>query len=213
MALKDKIITDIKKQHISPRPRWQYVSLHAMLIIFGILTLLAGSFAYSFMLLHFSLPERAYFDWLVEQDRPRLILMLPYLWLIGVILALVVGYVVFSKTGRVYRYHASILASILILGSMIGGLLLYVSRIADWSDEQLQHFGPPMYGQMRQELLRRLPQPEEGTLPLQIIRVKGGVYIGRAPDREQWEVHLNCVDDACREKIITIRPKMPVIFE
>ena len=68
------------------------------------MTLILGSFACAFMILEFSLPERVYLRWVESQD--GWLLVLPYLWGIGMIFALTIGYFVFSKTGRSYRYHA-----------------------------------------------------------------------------------------------------------
>lgn len=81
------------------------------------MTLVLGSFACAFMILEFSLPERAYLQWVESQD--GWLLALPYLWGIGMIFALTIGYFVFSKTGRSYRYHAGAIAGILILGSVV----------------------------------------------------------------------------------------------
>jgi hypothetical protein len=41
------------------------------------------------------------------------------------IFALTIGYFIFSKTGRSYRLHAGAIAVIIILGSLVGGGILY----------------------------------------------------------------------------------------
>jgi hypothetical protein len=74
------------------------------------------------MILEFSLPERAYLHWMETQDDLGWLLALPYLWGIGMIFALTIGYFVFSKTGRSYRLHAGAITAILIMGSLIGGM-------------------------------------------------------------------------------------------
>jgi hypothetical protein len=106
------------------------------------MTILFGSFAFAFAILEFSLPERVYIHWMEMQEGARWFLALPYLWGIGMIFALTIGYFVFSKTGKNYRYHASALAGILILGSLTGGQILYVSRVAHWGQENMLRFTP-----------------------------------------------------------------------
>ena|GEM_PF-1247276 len=99
------------------------------------------------MILEFSLPERAYLHW-IETQGNGWFFALPYLWGIGLIFAITIGYFIFSKTGRSYRIHAGIITIILVLGSLVGGEILYITRIAHWSDRQMQRF-EPRYGAMR----------------------------------------------------------------
>ena len=118
-SIRDAIIADIHANKISPRPRWQYILLHIGLWISGIVTILLGSFTCAFVFLSFSLPERVYVSWLSGEEHAGWILALPYLWGIGMIFALTVGYFIFSHTGRAYRYHASIIALALVTGSIV----------------------------------------------------------------------------------------------
>jgi hypothetical protein len=112
LSMRESVLADIHEKKLSPRPRWQYIFLHAGLWASGIFTLILGSLACAFMMLEFSLPERAYLRWI---ESNVWLLLLPYWWGIGMIMALTIGYFVFSKTGRSYRYHASAIIGILIL--------------------------------------------------------------------------------------------------
>jgi len=123
------------------------------------------------MILEFSLPERAYLRWMETQDNLGWLLALPYLWGIGMIFALTIGYFIFSKTGRSYRLHASIIALVLILGSLVGGEILYITRMAHWSDRQMQRF-EPRYRGMRENFSHILPRPEDGILPLRVLSIE-----------------------------------------
>lgn len=79
LKLRDSILADIQSKNIRPRPRWQYIILHAGLWITGIITIILGSFACAYMIFEFSLPQRAYLQWMEVQEN-NWIEALPYLW-------------------------------------------------------------------------------------------------------------------------------------
>lgn len=211
-SLRDSILRDIHDKNIRPRARWQYVLLHAGLWCSGIVTIFLWAFACAFMMLEFSLPERAYLYWMETQDNLGWFLALPYLWGIGMIFALTIGYFIFSKTWRSYRFHAWVIALVLIIGSIVGWEILYITRMAHWSDRQLQRF-EPRYRDMRENFAHMLPRPEDGILPVRIFSIEGDVIRGKTPDGQDWEVTLICSSDECRERQKKATPGRPALFE
>lgn len=210
--LRESILADIHAKHIRPRARWQYILLHVALYMSWIITIILGSFACAFMILEFSLPERAYVRWMENQENLGWLLALPYLWWIGMILALTTGYFIFSKTWRSYRFHAGAIVLVLIIGSIVGGEVLYITRMAHWSDRQMQRF-EPRYRDLRENFARMLPHPEEGLLPLRILSVDGDIIHGETPDGQSWEVNLQCSSDECRERKEKTLIGRPAVFE
>jgi hypothetical protein len=211
-SIRESILADIHAKNIRPRARWQYVLLHMGLWCSGIVTIFLWAFACAFMILEFSLPERAYLHWMETQDDLGWLLALPYLWGIGMIFALTIGYFVFSKTGRSYRLHAGVITAILIMGSLIGGMWLYITRMAHWSDRQIQRF-EPRYRGMRENFAHILPRPEDGILALRVLSVTWDIIRGKTPDGQDWEVTLICSSDECRERRQKVIPGRPALFE
>jgi hypothetical protein len=145
------------------------------------------------------------------QDDTGWILALPYLWWMGMILVLTIGYFIFSKTERGYRLHAGIIASILVIGSLVGGELLYVTHAIHFGDRQIQRFAP-WYRNFRQWFAHMMPRPEEGVLPLRVTKIEGNVITGTSPDGQKWQVNVTCGDTACQEKMSKIQPLSRPIF-
>jgi hypothetical protein len=210
--LRESILADIHAKHIRPRARWQYILLHTGLYMSWIITIILWSFACAFMILEFSLPERAYLHWMESQNNLGWFLALPYLWWIGLILALTTGYFIFSKTWRSYRFHAGAIVLVLIIGSIVGGEILYITRMAHWSDRQMQRF-EPRYRDMRQNFARMMPRPADGVLPVRVSSIVGDVFYGKTPEGQSWEVNLQCSSDECRERKEKTIIGRPVIFE
>ena len=100
----------------------------------------------------------------------------------------------------------------MIIGSIVGGEVLYITRMAHWSDRQMQRF-EPRYRDMRENFARMLPHPEEGLLPLRILSIDGNIILGKTPDGQNWEVNLQCSSDECRERQKKATPSRPTLFQ
>lgn len=210
LKLRESVLADIRSKNIRPRPRWQYILLHSSLWGISLVTILLGSVACALMILEFSLPERAYLLWEMEEDTGWL-LALPYLWGIGMIFALTLGYFLFSRTKRGYRLHASLIAGILVIGSIVGGEILYATHAIHFWEREVQRFAPG-YRNFRQGFAHMMPRPEEGILPLRVLSVDGAAITGFSPDGQPWNVLLHCRDEECADRKNQIKINRPTIF-
>lgn len=128
------------------------------------------------------------------------------------IFVITLGYFVFSKTGKSYRYRAGVTVGILVLGSFIGGAFLYFTHTIHWSDKQIQRF-EPRYRQMREGFIDVLPRPENGILPLRIDEIDDNIIRGKTPDGQLWSVTLLCHDGICEENKSRMRTGRPSVFQ
>lgn len=211
LKLRESILADIHTKHIRPRPRWQYVVLHVSLWCIGIFTVVFGSISFSLVILELTLPERAYIRWMEIQDN-QWISVLPYLWSLGVILALTLGYFIFKQTGTSYRLRAGVILWILLVGSLVWGEILYTSRMVHWWEKKMQHFAP-RYGQFREGFTRMIPRPEEGHLVVRVSKIETTFAEGVSPDNKKWRINIVCGNDECRERRKNIILQKPIMFQ
>ena len=196
-TLKDKILHDIHDERITPRPRWQFIALHILLWVFFSLTLLAGIIAFSFLFLEVNMPERMFMDYL--SDRPVLFLrILPFIWAIGALIALVLGSLLFSKTGRGYRFSLITMMGVLIFGSLLGGWIFYATHVPHFGERQMQRFVGG-YGDMRVKIRGEAPKPEDGHLLIRITRREPMFWVGQEMNGHEWSVMLTCSDTECEK--------------
>jgi hypothetical protein len=87
--LKSKILDSIHEQQLKPRPRWQYIIGHVLLWSVCLGTLFAGSIAFSLVLMAFDMPERVFVRWMDSQEDNTWLFALPYIWLFGLVITLV----------------------------------------------------------------------------------------------------------------------------
>lgn len=196
ISLRDKIISNIHKQKLIPRPRWQYVLGHFILWSVCILTLLAGAVAFSLMLMEFDMPERVFIRWMDMQDNATLLLALPYLWLLWVFLALLLGYFLFSRTERWYRIRAFFVVLSLLVWSLLFWWILFSTHVVHWGEERFRQF-EPHYRNFRRGVRMMMPRPEDGVLPLRVLRVDNDIFFGNDPAGHSWAVHLVCHTPEC----------------
>lgn len=108
LKFRESILAGIHAKNLRPRPRWQYILLHTSLWCVGILTVILGSIAFAFVMLELTLPERTYIRWM-EMQGNQWVTVLPYLWGIGSIVAVTLGYFIFKQTGKSYRFRAGMI--------------------------------------------------------------------------------------------------------
>lgn len=208
-SLRDKILTSIHAHKLTPRPKWQYVLGHILLWSICILTLLAGSVAFSLMLMEFGMPERVFIHWMDMQENAGFLLVLPYLWLLGVFLALCLGYFLFSRTGTGYRIHIFVVIWSLLLGSCVIGWILFSTHAIQWWEERFQIM-EPRYRDFRRGMKRMMPRPEEGILPLRVGAMQENIFFGSDPAGRSWEVLFICAAWDCDTQKIKIWK--PILF-
>ena len=196
-SIRDSILADIHEKGIRPRPRWQFIALHILLWGSFSITLLAGIIAVSFLFLEINMPERVFMDYL--SDRPVLFLrILPFIWGIGALIALTLGSLLFSKTGRGYRFSLITMMGVLIFGSLLGGWILYATHVPHFGERQMQRFVGG-YGDMRVKIRGGAPRPEDGHLLVRITRRDPMFWVGQEINGHEWTVTLTCSDAECEK--------------
>lgn len=171
ISLRDSVLKNIHTLKLQPKPKWQYILGHILLWVVCFMTLVAGAVAFSLMLMAFNLPERVFIHWMDMQENTGMLMALPYLWLLGVALALSIGYFLFSRTGRGYRVHILVTIGALITGSLILGTLLYGTHAIHWGEERMLMM-EPHYREFRQGMKRMMPRPEDGVLPMRVTQIQ-----------------------------------------
>lgn len=167
-----KILDKIEKEHIKPRPKWQFVAMHALMFVLFGLTIILGSIAVSVAL--FKIVAS---DWAVV---PRLpggpLIVLPYLWILFFGVMMVVASILFEKTEKGYKYNLWIIGIASVVLSIVIGAILFAVRLGEGVENGLRENFKPYreYIEMREEVWHA---PELGILPGRIIKIEQDVMI------------------------------------
>lgn len=122
----EKIMEEIKKQGIEPRPRWQFLLKRWVFWTFAVLSVVIGGIAFSVATYVFSDNDgMGVFQHPALQDTLQDIAQsIPYIWLFVLGIFTASTYMGFRKTRKGYRYATVTVICTAIVLSIVLGLLL-----------------------------------------------------------------------------------------
>mgnify|MGYP006966067587 FL=1 len=184
-------IEKIKQQRIVPEARWKFLArkygtwaLFAMIIFAG-----AASFATAYHLLS-SLDWDLYHFMHVSAFYYALSII-PYVWLVFILLALVVAFIDVRKTQTGYRFSALKISVLIIGGIILFGLGMSVfgvgESINDIAARKVTYYGRHMITNKNSQW----SQPKKGLIAGRIISVSKEIIKIDDLDGEKWDVVIN----------------------
>lgn len=188
-----KVLEKIEKKEIEPRPKWQFITMHVLLGILLIFTVLIGSFATGIMLHKLMATEWDFVPRIGGGPIQGFLLVLPYVWILALFVSTFVAYKLFAETKGGYRHHPIIILLGSIILSLVIGTVLFVTKVADITDNALQtHFRPyAEYQELREKIWNA---PQEGMLIGRVINVTPReVLVLNDVTGETWNVDIKNV--------------------
>lgn len=169
-----KTLESIKDQNIKPRPKWEFMLRNYFIWFVSFLSLLVGGLSFAMILY---MLDNSYGDVYSQAGVSvwgQIWLMLPYFWVILLLLFIFLVFYNFKHTEKGYKFRIPFILSMSVLGSIVLGLVFYGSSIAGAVDRNMASHVPG-YGAMcncdhKQELWLR---PQEGFLAGIVQREKG----------------------------------------
>jgi len=122
-----KIINQIKKDKIKPKPKWQFVVMNVLLWFFGLVALILGSFVFSVILYMFIDNDWDAVNYIGGNFIKFVFIIVPYFWLICLAIFSLAVFFIIRRTKKGYQYPfwkislASIVLSV-FLGSLFYGV-------------------------------------------------------------------------------------------
>jgi len=195
MNIKDKILQKIKSDKIRPISKWHFEAVNfAWWALFGLLFIL-GSIAFSVVVylimgMDWEIAQRSITSW-TEQ----LVLLLPYFWLVLIVVAVIVSIWNFRQTKTGYRYSSFIILGTVLIGSMVLGSVIYASGFSEKLDNLFTDNLSFYRGRMHQQI-DVWNKVEQGFL---IGRIRSfneemeHILLLQAPQGEEWIVDYSNV--------------------
>ncbi len=185
----NKLLAKIKKDKISPKPRWQFLLQDSAIWLAGVVALIIGAAAISVMIYLFKFNDWEIYDQTKKTFLEFFILTLPYFWFVFLGIFVFVIYYNFKHTKKGYRYSSILLAGASILLSIILGSVFYVSGLGEQLDNILGRQAP-FYDRIINRHIDFWSQPEEGRLSGVVIgKDENSEYILVDRGREEWLVN------------------------
>ena len=159
----EKIIEEIKKQGIEPRPRWHFLLKRSVLWSLAGLSTILGGIAVAviiFIFIDHDANARAYLNESIFVD---LLETIPYLWFATLLVLIGITQYVIRHTKFGYRYTTARIVGIVVVSSVMLGIVLSVLEVG----ERVQDFlakKVPYYNELVSTSEDAWLHPETGLL-------------------------------------------------
>ena len=191
-TLKQSILQDLETGSIKQHARWFFVVKEYGLWLIAGLTVLLGSFALAIILAALEdLPSTLYA--MQQSGAAGVAVLLPYLWMFGVLAFLALAYNRVRTTNSGYRYPVWALGVGIVFASVIGGSVVFASGFAHSADQYFAERVPAYtkYGNPQHAVWRN---PQQGRLAGKIIQTGTSTYTIKDIRGEVWLVDMSQVE-------------------
>jgi hypothetical protein len=163
-----KVLDRIEEEQVVPRPKWQFTIKDRVFWVFWILSIVLGALLTAALVFSF---VNAGWEYRVVTHRNLfgfVMQVLPTIWIVALLGALLLAYENFRHTSRGYRVPLMAIIGFSLLGTVLGGLLFYVSGAGRIVEEEIGGRIPAYHTvKMRQKMI--WSQPEQGLLAGEVI--------------------------------------------
>jgi len=188
--LSDKILDTIKKTHVTPVPRWQFLAKnYAVWVAFGVSVVL-GSIAFSIMAERIVRNDWDIYLYLDKSFFGFLMIALPYAWIVSLVAFALVAYFNCRHTKCGYRYAPYMVVIVSIGTSIILGEIMYVCGAGHFVDRVLTRALPFYRDAKMQERRSFWMNPQRGLIMGEVIEIgEGGMMLVRDTNGVVWRIN------------------------
>ncbi|MBP9749983.1 MAG: hypothetical protein KBD21_04615 [Candidatus Pacebacteria bacterium] len=189
-SLADRVFETIETRGVEPKPRWHFL-LHEW-VVWGVtgVSFVVGSIATALTLY---IVEASFIteQHIAHTDLGRLVGMLPWIWLLLIVVAILYGVYAFSTTERGYRWQTGYVVALALVLSICVGYGLHRSGLSEAIDRYLIA-EVALYRPMSGFYAAHWMNVSEGRWVGVITEEVGqDVFVLHALDGEVWNVHVS----------------------
>jgi len=176
----EKVINKIKKDDIKPKPFWYFIAFKLLLYIISIIAILLGGLALS--LVSYLLINQ---DWSFAS--PNIFYLIPYAWLLILIIIYFLAYFNFKKFPRTYKFTKTQLLTFIIFASILIAMFLNSANLPEKLHGSFCQKSRA-YQQIFDSQTRPWHRPDEGFISGEIIAIYDDKLLLRDLNRNNWEI-------------------------
>lgn len=197
-----KIIERIKEEKLEPTPKWMFISGNVLIWSAFALTILFGAMAFSVILFAIQQTDFNIISHLSHSRLELLLGILPFIWLILVIIFLILAMLSLRYSRRGYKFSLFKLVSLSLLISVALGTLFFLAG-GSGRLEKIFDINVLTYESIEERKIQIWSNPDQGFLAGTIL--EEGTEVMRLRDfaHEEWQVTLT---DAFIAPIVMLEP-------
>lgn len=185
------ILEKIKKDGIKPKSRWHFVLKDYVVWLMFAVSIILGAVSFSIVLHFLGINDWDAYYRINNNVLEFALRTLPYFWLAGFLLFLVVSYFYLKHTNKGYRYEFAKVASLNVALSFVCGCILYSSGAGRVFENEFAERSP-LYKGIRSRQEEVWLSPERGVIIGKVIEIydDGDYYELDDPRHVIWTVNV-----------------------
>ncbi len=187
--LAQRVLGRINDEHLTPRPRWEFLLKNYVFWGLGALAVLLGALAFSATIFEIQNVDWRLFPATHADFLSFFFAAAPFIWVFALALSILVGYLYVRRTAHGYRYPLIAIALSAVLLSLALGSGLYATGFGGEIEEAVGDH-PPFYRPILVEERSWWLAPEKGLLGGEVETVAPGVtsFVLRDFSGQAWSI-------------------------
>lgn len=170
-SLSTKIIERIRKENVTPKPRWYFVLVQAALGLAFLVSIILGSLGVAIVIRHFSVTDWEMAHRFAGSHIRTFFLILPYLWLIIIGLLILLSELLLKHSKKGYRVSSWKFVVLSMGISVVFGGIFFFSEADQPIEAGLRNNFVP-YAMWENQQNEMFVAPEHGVLAGRIINIR-----------------------------------------
>ena len=191
--IEERILDKISKDHIEPKPKWEFLLQNSYFWILGILTISLGALAFSTSIFIFQNIKWEIYKATHNNIFTFTIDFIPFLWVILFIIFIVFTHHIVRKTRNGYKHHMTMVIGLSLFISIALGMFLANVGVGKGVDNNFDG-RVPFYHSIEMRNNESWDKPESGLL-IGKVTIVGGDFILTSHDEKNWSLLTNEIDE------------------
>jgi hypothetical protein len=161
--LSSKVLDRIKKEKVTPKPKWYFILMHSLLLLTVTISIVLGSIAVAIVIRHLTSADWELIHIAIGGKVRSFIILLPYIWLLFIGIVLLIADRLFKHTRKGHRIPAWKVALGSVMISVCFGLIIFAIRADRPVEKGLRDYVKP-YAEWQEYRQKVFNAPERGIL-------------------------------------------------
>lgn len=189
MNSSENFISRIKEENIKPIPRWRYSLRNMILWLTFLLSVILGALAFSIILFAIQQIEFNLIKHMTHSRMEMWLGLLPFLWIITMLLFLLVSIFGLKKTRKGYKFTVKRLIAASTIMSMLLGTMFFIGGGAKWLENAFA-MNVEFYEGVNEKKIKMWSIPEEGYISGYIVSVEDSAIQLKDFNETLWTVDI-----------------------